>query len=71
MNDLEVYKKAISVLSRGENIALITVISTTGSTPGKIGYKMLVWGKNGETISTVGGGLNEANVINIDQKYPA
>jgi len=65
MNDLEVYKKAISVLSRGENIALITVISTTGSTPGKIGYKMLVWGKNGETISTVGGGLNEANVINI------
>ncbi len=65
MNDLEVYKKAISVLSRGENIAVVTVISTTGSTPGKIGFKMLVWGKNGETISTVGGGLTEANVINI------
>jgi hypothetical protein len=28
MNDLEVYKKAISVLGRGENIAVITVIST-------------------------------------------
>ena len=68
MNDLEVYKKAISVLSGGENIAVITVISTTGSTPGKIGYKMLVWGKNGETIGTVGGGLTEANVINIAKK---
>ncbi len=68
MNDLEIYKKAISVLSRGENIALITVISTTGSTPGKVGYKMLVWGKNGETIGTVGGGLTEANVINIAKK---
>ena len=68
MNDLEVYKKAISVLHRGENIALITVISTTGSTPGKVGYKMLVRGKNGETIGTVGGGLTEANVINIAKK---
>jgi len=68
MNDLEVYKKATSVLSRGENIALITVISTTGSTPGKVGYKMLVWGENGETIGTVGGGLTEANVINIAKK---
>jgi len=68
MNYLEVYKKAISVLSRGENIALITVISTTGSTPGKISYKMLVWGENGETAGTVGGGLTEANVINIAKK---
>ncbi|MCK4821412.1 XdhC family protein, partial [bacterium] len=50
MNDLEIYKKAAQLLSAGENVALVTVISTTGSTPGKIGYKMLVWGKNGETI---------------------
>jgi xanthine dehydrogenase accessory factor len=64
MNDLEVYKKAARVLKKGENIALITVISTTGSTPGKVAYKMLVWGKNGETIGTVGGGLIEAEMIN-------
>jgi hypothetical protein len=43
MNDLEIYKKAALVLGTGENIALVTVISTTGSTPGKVGYKMLVW----------------------------
>ena len=65
MNDLEVYKQAAKVLKKGGNIALITVISTTGSTPGKVGYKMLVLGKNGKTIGTVGGGLIEANMINI------
>ncbi len=64
MNDLEVYKKAAQVLKKGENVALITVISTTGSTPGKVAYKMLVWGKSGKTIGTVGGGLTEANMIN-------
>ena len=65
MNDLEIYKKAAQVLETGENIALITVISTTGSTPGKVGYKMLVWGKNRKTIGTVGGGLIEAEIINM------
>ncbi|MEE9193132.1 MAG: XdhC family protein [Thermodesulfobacteriota bacterium] len=64
MNDLEIYKKAALVLDRGENIALITVISTTGSTPGKVGYKMLVWGKKPEIMGTVGGGLTEAKMIN-------
>ena len=42
MSELEIYKKAAHILGRSENIALITVISTTGSTPGKVGYKMLV-----------------------------
>ena len=65
MNDYEIYKKAAQLLERGENIALITVISTTGSTPGKVGYKMLVWGENGKTIGTIGGGLIEAEIINI------
>jgi len=63
MNDLEIYNRAAQVLMAGENIALITVISTTGSTPGKVGYKMLVWGKSGETLGTIGGGLVEAEVI--------
>ncbi|MHC4571471.1 MAG: XdhC family protein [Planctomycetota bacterium] len=65
MNDLEIYKKAALVLRMGENIALATVISTTGSTPGKVGYKMLVWGKNAETFGTVGGGSVEAEIIDI------
>jgi xanthine dehydrogenase accessory factor len=63
MSDLEIYKKAASILEMGENVALVTVISTTGSTPGKMGYKMLVWGEHGQTIGTVGGGLIEAEII--------
>ena len=64
MNDLEIYRKAALLLRKGENIALATVISTTGSTPGKVGYKILVWGKNRETAGTVGGGATEAEIIN-------
>jgi xanthine dehydrogenase accessory factor len=63
MNDIEIYKKAAENLGNRENIALITAISTTGSTPGKVGYKMLVWGKKPETLGTVGGGLVEAEII--------
>jgi xanthine dehydrogenase accessory factor len=63
MEDLKVYEKAAELLEKGENIALVTVISTTGSTPGKVGYKMLVWGEKPETMGTVGGGLDEAEMI--------
>jgi len=80
MNDFEIYKNAAVVLKTGENVALITVISTEGSTPGKVGYKMLVWrplapgpvpgvtlptGGRAKTLGTVGGGLVEAEVIDI------
>ena len=63
MNDFNIYKKAAEVLKTGQNIALITVISTTGSTPGKVGYKMLVWSKDRKTLGTIGGGLVEAEII--------
>ncbi|MHC4130458.1 MAG: XdhC family protein [Planctomycetota bacterium] len=63
MEDLKIYEKAAELFKTGENIALVTVISTTGSTPGKIGYKMLVWGEKPEIFGTVGGGGGEAEVI--------
>jgi len=64
MNDRQIYKKAVHLLEAGQNIALATVISTTGSTPGKVAYKMLLWGKNAEILGTIGGGLLEAEIIN-------
>lgn len=64
MNDRQIYRKAVHLLEADRNIALATVISTTGSTPGKVGYKMLLWGKNAEILGTVGGGLLEAEIIN-------
>jgi xanthine dehydrogenase accessory factor len=68
MDDIDIYKQAAHVLTRSGNIALITVISTKGSTPGKVGYKMLVLEKEGESIGTVGGGLVEAKIIETAKK---
>jgi xanthine dehydrogenase accessory factor len=64
MNDRQIYKKAVQLLEADQNIALVTVISAAGSTPGKVGYKMLLWGKNAQTLGTVGGGFVEAQMIN-------
>jgi xanthine dehydrogenase accessory factor len=63
MDDFEIFQKAASILRAGENIALVTVISTTGSTPGKVGYKMIVTARSGETHGTVGGGMVESEMI--------
>jgi xanthine dehydrogenase accessory factor len=68
MNTLQIYKKAAKLLKKGDNIAMSTVISTTGSTPGKVGYKMLIWGKKPETFATVGGGFCEAQIISKAEK---
>lgn len=63
MDNLAVFHKAVSVLERGQPIGLVTVIAATGSTPGKVGYKMLVLGDKAGTVGTVGGGLLEARMI--------
>ncbi|UCD51628.1 MAG: XdhC family protein [Phycisphaerales bacterium] len=63
MDSPEVFEKTASVLETGANVALVTVIATIGSTPGKVGYKMLVWAGGQRTFGTVGGGLVEAEMI--------
>jgi xanthine dehydrogenase accessory factor len=68
MDDIEIFCKAASVLEKGQNIALVTLISTVGSTPGKPGYKMLVFAEGREVIGTVGGGLIEAKMIKEAKK---
>jgi xanthine dehydrogenase accessory factor len=63
MDSPEIFAKVASVLETGASIALVTVIETVGSTPGKVGYKMAVWADGHETFGTVGGGLVEAEII--------
>jgi xanthine dehydrogenase accessory factor len=63
MDNFHIFEKAAALLEAGENIALVTVVSTMGSTPGKAGYKMLVWAKGRQTFGTVGGGLVEGEMI--------
>ncbi len=45
-------------LERGEPAALVTIVSTTGSTPQRVGAKMLVFA-DGRIVGTIGGGCYE------------
>ena len=54
----EVFAAVTAALERGEPAALVTIVSTTGSTPQRIGAKMLVFG-DGRTVGTIGGGCYE------------
>jgi xanthine dehydrogenase accessory factor len=63
MDNIDLFRKALSALEEGKPVALVTVIATAGSTPGKVGYKMLVFGREESIVGTVGGGLLEAKMI--------
>jgi xanthine dehydrogenase accessory factor len=54
----EVFAAVADALARGEAAALVTIVSTTGSTPQRVGAKMLVFG-DGRMIGTIGGGCYE------------
>jgi xanthine dehydrogenase accessory factor len=54
----EVFAAVADALERGEPAALVTIVSTTGSTPQRIGAKMLVFA-DGRIVGTIGGGCYE------------
>jgi xanthine dehydrogenase accessory factor len=54
----QVFAAVADALERGEQAALVTIVSTTGSTPQRIGAKMLVF-SDGRTVGTIGGGCYE------------
>jgi xanthine dehydrogenase accessory factor len=54
----EVFAAVALALDRGEPAALVTIVSTTGSTPQRVGAKMLVY-SDGRTVGTIGGGCYE------------
>jgi len=58
----EILKEALGRISKGETIALVTIVETKGSTPREVGAKMLV-NKDGLIAGTIGGGITEARVI--------
>jgi len=60
MNDI--YQEIVRVKTEGEEAALVTVVSATGSTPREEGAKMLVK-PDGSILGTIGGGSLEAQVI--------
>jgi xanthine dehydrogenase accessory factor len=54
----EVFGAVADALDRGESAALVTIVSTTGSTPQRVGAKMLVFA-DGRMVGTIGGGCYE------------
>src|SRR3954470_15142031 len=54
----EVFAAVTDALDRGEPAALVTIVSTTGSTPQRVGAKMLVFA-DGRIVGTIGGGCYE------------
>ena len=57
MNE-DIFKAVGDALQRGEPVALVTIIRTEGSTPQRVGAKMLVFA-DGQTVGTIGGGCYE------------
>ncbi len=62
MNE-EVFRAVVAALEQGEAAALVTIVRTSGSTPQRVGAKMLVYA-DGHTVGTIGGGCyeNDANL---------
>lgn len=54
----EVFAALSEALDRGEEVALVTIVAATGSTPQRVGAKMLVF-SDGRTVGTIGGGCYE------------
>ena len=61
-NELEILEEAISWLKTNKKVVLATVISTWGSSPFRVGTKMII-NEEGDFLGSVSGGCIEANVI--------
>jgi xanthine dehydrogenase accessory factor len=54
----EVFAALAEALERGEEVALVTIVAAHGSTPQRVGAKMLVY-PDGRIVGTIGGGCYE------------
>ena len=54
----EVFSALNDALQKGDEVALVTIVASTGSTPQRVGAKMLVYA-DGRTVGTIGGGCYE------------
>lgn len=57
----EFFQELKEAFNRNEAFVLCTVVETIGSSPGTVGQKMIVC-RDGKTVGTVGGGINEERV---------
>jgi xanthine dehydrogenase accessory factor len=58
----EVFAALGEALKAGEEVALVTIVSANGSTPQRVGAKMLVY-NDGRVVGTIGGGCYENEAL--------
>ncbi|MEJ2615609.1 MAG: XdhC family protein [Ignavibacteriaceae bacterium] len=59
---MDIYKEILELEKNNQSFVIATVIKTSGSAPGKVGFKMVIK-SDGSTFGTVGGGAIEVEVI--------
>jgi len=69
MKSLKVWKELAEILERGKDAVLVIVAESSGSSPGKAGFKMIVT-DCGQT-GTIGGGATEYEATNIAREMLA
>jgi len=60
--ELELWQFIAERLARNESVMLLVVAESSGSSPGRQGYKMAI-GANGELVGSIGGGVMEVNLV--------
>ena len=65
--DLELWLFVATRLERGEDVMLLVVAESSGSSPGRQGYKMAV-AADDQLIGSIGGGVMEVNLVEKSRK---
>lgn len=60
--ELEFWQLVVSRITRGESVILLVVAGSTGSSPGRAGYKMAV-AEDGTLAGSIGGGVMEVSLV--------
>ena len=58
---ISIFEEVLIRVDQDEKIALVAIVDVSGSSPGKLGSKMVV-NKDGLIAGTIGGGMIEARV---------
>jgi xanthine dehydrogenase accessory factor len=61
MTDQEIFQKLSELKNQAIDVALVTIVETTGSTPREVGAKMIICA-DGTLYGTIGGGCGESEV---------
>lgn len=67
MDDRDIYAAVIEAAKAGKRTALATVVRVKGSTPRRVGSKMVI-ADDGGLVGTIGGGCGEAEVLGAVRK---